>query len=100
MSQNYNEFELHLRAILGIPIPNIKTTNPGASQVISSPRDLSEIKYKGFDKILSKPNNSLLLFGKENATKGRRMGVVLSTGKTTEEAREECHLAVKNITLE
>ncbi len=73
ISQNLSEFELHLRAILGLPIPEIVGISPAASKVILSDKDYTAIQYNGLDKALSKKNTQILLFGKPNAKKGSRL---------------------------
>ncbi len=88
-SQNLSEFELHLRAILGLPIPEIKLLSSAASRVILSKENISEVSYKGIEKALEVRGCSLLIFGKPNAHIGRRMGVSLATGETVLEARNK-----------
>ena len=97
ISQNLNEFELHLRAILGIPIPSIECLSPSASRVILSNEKFSKVKYKGVKKALKIKNTNLLLFGKTTAKKGRRMGVALSQGKNIKEARQKADDSAKEI---
>ena len=86
ISQNLNEFELHLRAILGLPIPTITHTF-AASRVILSPENISNVAYQGIEQAMSIENSKILIFGKPNAKKGRRMGVALATGNNLKEAR-------------
>ena len=86
ISQNLNEFELHLRAILGLPIPTITHTF-AASRVILSPENISNVAYQGIGEAMSIENSKILIFGKPNAKKGRRMGVALATGNNLKEAR-------------
>lgn len=86
ISQNLNEFELHLRAILGLPIPTITHTF-AASRVILSPENISNVAYQGIGQAMSIENSKILIFGKPNAKKGRRMGVALATGNNLKEAR-------------
>ncbi len=93
ISQNINEFELHLRAILGLPIPEIINAEAAASRVILSKDTFSNVAYKGIEKALSAKNTQLLLFGKPNAKKGRRMGVTLALDKTIEKARSKADKA-------
>ena len=88
ISQNLNEFELHLRAILGIPIPNIANTF-AASRVILSNKYLDNVAYQGVDEAMSIENSKVLIFGKPNAKKGRRMGVALATADNLNEARSK-----------
>tara|TARA_Y100001968_G_C19379179_1_gene729373 strand:+ start:61 stop:1230 length:1170 start_codon:yes stop_codon:yes gene_type:complete len=90
VSQSLSEFELHLRAILGLSIPEIKSSIPAASHVILSENELKNVGYTGVEEALSNSNIKLLIFGKPNARKGRRMGVVLALGQDTKEA---CWLA-------
>ncbi len=89
ISQNFNEFELHLRAILGLPIPEIINTKPAASRVILAKSNCSKVCYKGVEKALSESNSKLLLFGKPNAKKGRRMGVALAVDELIKDACEK-----------
>ncbi len=86
ISQNLNEFELHLRAILGLPIPTITHTF-AASRVILSTENISNVAYQGIGQAMSIENSKVLIFGKPNAKKGRRMGVALATGNNLKEAR-------------
>ena len=79
VSQNINEFELHLRAFLNLPIPDIKLLKPSATRVILSDKEFINPSYMGLDKALNLENTKVLLFGKPFAKKGRRMGVVLSS---------------------
>ena len=79
-TQNLNEFELHLRAVLGLPIPQITFERMGASAVILSDRAISGVpRYEGVEEALSAdPQIDIRLFGKPSARVGRRMGVVVS----------------------
>ena len=77
-TQNLNEFELHLRAVLGLPIPNISLERMGASAVILSPTASKEQpRYRGMEKVLKEENTYLRIFGKPFTRVNRRMGVVL-----------------------
>jgi len=90
-TQEYNEFELHLRAILGLEIPGITLVRPGASAVILSQIEKSGFpQISGLEKAASVPGTDIRLFGKPSTRKYRRMGVVLSYGSqgtTTQELR-------------
>ena len=88
VSQNINEFELHLRAFLNLPIPDIKLLKPSATRVILSDKEFINPSYKGLDKALNIENTKVLLFGKLFAKKGRRMGVVLSVSDDIDLARK------------
>ncbi len=87
LSQNINEFELHLRAILDLPIPEIKIINPAASRVILSDNEYKNFVYSGLSEALEILNSKILIFGKPFAKKGRRMAVALATGNDINEAR-------------
>ncbi len=87
ISQNLNEFELHLRAILDLPIPEIICNQISASRVILSKNDIANVAYLGIEESLSNKNTQLLLFGKPNGKKGRRMGVALAADESITKAR-------------
>ena len=79
-TQNFNEFELHLRAILGLPIPCIKQMRIGASAVILSPIESKEQpQYRGIEKTCEE-DADIRIFGKPTTRKNRRMGVVVCNG--------------------
>ncbi|KGG14030.1 Phosphoribosylglycinamide formyltransferase 2 [Prochlorococcus marinus str. LG] len=99
ISQNLNEFELHLRAILGLPIPSIECVSPSASRVILSQESFAKVAYKGIEKALEIQNSKIMIFGKPNTKKGRRMGVSLAQGKTLEEARFKADKSAKCIQI-
>ena len=77
-TQNLNEFELHLRAVLGLPIPNIKQERIGASAVILSTIASQERPdYRGIEEVTKEEDTYLRIFGKPTTRGNRRMGVVL-----------------------
>lgn len=81
-TQNLNEFELHLYAVLGLPIPGITQEHIGASAVILSPIASQETpRYKGEELVCSQPNTYLRIFGKPYTKLNRRMGVVVCYDK-------------------
>ncbi len=85
-TQRQNEFELHARAILGLPV-DVSLREPGASAVIYGGMDAAGIAFDGVDKALHVPGVDLRLFGKPEAFARRRMGVALATAPDTDEAR-------------
>ncbi len=87
ISQNLNEFELHLRAILGLPIPRIQQTGPAASAVILAPEAGEKLSYNGLAEALAQPGTDVRLFGKPNARIHRRLGVALAQGESVDHAR-------------
>ncbi|WP_310489325.1 formate-dependent phosphoribosylglycinamide formyltransferase [Chamaesiphon sp. VAR_69_metabat_338] len=99
ISQNLNEFELHLRAILGLPIPNIIQYVPAASAVILATEESDSIAFTGVEAALSMPNVDVRLFGKPDSRPYRRMGVALATAETTDLARTKAIDAASQITL-
>lgn len=88
ISQNLNEFELHLRAILGLPIPTIKQTGPSASAVILANQSGDNISYAGVAEALAEPHTDLRLFGKPTTRLHRRMGVALAQAESPDKARQ------------
>jgi phosphoribosylglycinamide formyltransferase 2 len=95
-TQRLNEFELHARAILGLPV-DTTLFKPGASAVIYGQLDEKGIAFKGVDEALRVPESEVRLFGKPESFKKRRMGVALATGKNTGEARERAKLAASKV---
>lgn len=77
-TQNFNQFELHLRAILGFPIFEIKLEKAGASAVISAKENSEDITYSGLEKIAALPKTDFRIFGKKTSRPYRRMGVALT----------------------
>ncbi|WP_298271722.1 formate-dependent phosphoribosylglycinamide formyltransferase [Geobacter sp.] len=87
ISQNLSEFELHVRAILGLPVPEVVNVSPAASHVVLATGTADEVAFDGLREALSVPETKLRLFGKPDTRPGRRMGVALSFGADTDEAR-------------
>jgi phosphoribosylglycinamide formyltransferase 2 len=92
VSQRFSEFELHARAILGLPV-NTAMSAPGASAVIYGGMDASGIAFAGVEEALRVPQSDLRLFGKPVSFPRRRMGVALATGRDCDEARDRAKLA-------
>ncbi len=100
ISQNLNEFELHLRAILGLPIPHIEQLGFSASAVILATEKSDSIAYTGVAEALSEKDVDIRLFGKPNAHPYRRMGVALAKGSDIQQARQKATRAASKIKLE
>jgi phosphoribosylglycinamide formyltransferase 2 len=96
ISQVQNEFELHARAILGLPV-TVDLRAPGASAVIYGGMDAKGIAFEGVDDALRVPQSDLRLFGKPEAFTRRRMGVALANGADTDEARARAKLAASKV---
>jgi phosphoribosylglycinamide formyltransferase 2 len=95
-SQRFSEFELHARAILGLPV-NVALREPGASAVIYGQLEEKGIAFTGVDEALRVPQSDLRLFGKPESFARRRMGVALANGQDTHEARARAKLAAGSV---
>lgn len=99
ISQDLSEFDLHARAILGLPIPHIEYRKPSASAVILADREAPSVDYQGLDKALSLKNTELRIFRKPDTRKYRRMGVALATAKDVKAARSLAKKAASRVEL-
>lgn len=95
-TQYQNEFELHARAILGLPV-STTLREPGASAVIYGQLDEKGIAFEGLEKALAIPQTDIRLFGKPEAFKKRRMGVALAYGNNVEDARKRAKEAAGKV---
>ena len=95
-SQIQNEFELHARAILGLPV-DTRLREPGASAVIYGKLDAHGITFTDVNKALQIPQSDIRLFGKPESFTRRRMGVTLANAADTDEARERAKLAASQV---
>lgn len=102
-TQNFNEFELHLRAILSLPIPQITLEKKGASAVILATENSTNPSFSGIEKVAGLPKTDFRLFGKPTSRPYRRMGVVLANDaletpieEVTERAKETAKLIQVN----
>jgi phosphoribosylglycinamide formyltransferase 2 len=97
ISQNLNEFELHLRAVLGIPIPEIVCHGASASRVILAEQKTTNVGYTGLEQALSQSNTNVFIFGKPSSTEGRRMGVAVAKAETIDEAIIKADRAAQSV---
>jgi phosphoribosylglycinamide formyltransferase 2 len=95
-TQRQSEFELHARAILGLPV-DVSLRNAGASAVIYGGVEAGGIRYEGVDAALRVPGSDLRLFGKPMSFERRRMGVALAEGKDVAEARARAKEAASRV---
>jgi phosphoribosylglycinamide formyltransferase 2 len=95
-TQRQSEFELHARAILGLPV-DTSLRNPGASAVIYGGVEAEGVRFEGVDEALGVPGTDLRLFGKPQAFFRRRMGVALAEGASTDEARSRAKEAASKV---
>ncbi len=105
VSQNLTEFDLHARAILGLPIPEIRLRHPaGASAVILADRDAENFRYSGLADALALGGNGqevdLRIFAKPVTRPNRRMGVALASGATSDEARQLAEAAAAKVRID
>jgi phosphoribosylglycinamide formyltransferase 2 len=97
ISQDLSEFALHARAILGLPVPAIRSLGPAASCAVLLEGRSSDIRYGGIGHALAEPDTQLRLFGKPEVSGRRRMGVTLALGGNLEEARDKARRAAAAI---
>lgn len=97
ISQNYSEFALHARALLGLPLPALEITAPAASYVILGEGHSQNISYTGLEAALADPQVNIRIFSKPEIDGERRLGVVLATGSETGEARQRAKAAMEKI---
>lgn len=86
ISQDLSQFALHARAVLGLPIPNIRTHGPATSSVVLVKGDSEQVSFGQLEAALKEPDTQLRLFGKPEVHGQRRMGVALARGASVEEA--------------
>jgi phosphoribosylglycinamide formyltransferase 2 len=96
VSQDMSEMALHVRAILGLPIPEI-TCRPGASVPVLAEGEIVDPTYVGIDKALAGRGTAVRLFGKPEVKGHRRMAVALATGRSVVEARRKARTAANMI---
>ncbi len=98
-SQNLTEFDLHARAILGLPIPAEIRARPAASAVILADRDSDRVSYFGLAEALAEDGTDLRIFGKPTSRPFRRMGVALACARTIEDARRKAVTAAGKVVI-
>jgi len=97
ISQDLSQFALHARAILGLPIPEIRLYGPSASAVLLVEGESQSISYGNLENALAEPDTQIRLFGKPNVAGKRRMGVALARGGDIETARAKARNAIAAI---
>jgi phosphoribosylglycinamide formyltransferase 2 len=93
ISQDLSEFALHTRAILGLPIPDIRQLGPSASSVILAEGDSKELQFTNLENALAEVDTQIRLFGKTEVEGKRRMGVALARGEDIHQARAKAKRA-------
>ncbi|OYY73905.1 MAG: phosphoribosylglycinamide formyltransferase 2 [Gammaproteobacteria bacterium 28-57-27] len=99
ISQDLSEFALHVRAILGLPIPNIRTRGAAASCALLVEGESRDLRFTGLEQALTEPDTQLRLFGKPEIHGGRRLGVALALGDDVEEARAKARRVVEQVEI-
>ena len=93
ISQDLSEFALHARALLGLPVPEIRFFGPSASRAVVVEGDTDKIEMDSLERVLEEPGTQMRIFGKPEIKGHRRMGVILATADTLEEARAKADRA-------
>jgi phosphoribosylglycinamide formyltransferase 2 len=99
ISQDLSQFALHARAILGLPVPNIRFHGPSASSVILAEGESTQPGFGNLEEVLKAADTQLRLFGKPGVSGHRRMGVVLARGETIEAALQTAKRASENVSI-
>lgn len=99
ISQDMSEFALHARALLGLPVPEVRFLGPSASRAIVVEGDTDKIVMDNLEKVLAEPGVQLRIFGKPEIKGHRRMGVILATADTVDEARAKAERAYNALTV-
>ena len=98
ISQELSEFALHVRAIVGLPVPSIETFGPSASWVLLATGTSDAPEFAIAPEALAAPRTTLRLFGKPEIAGSRRLGVALARGETIEEARAKARAVIEGVT--
>ena len=97
ISQDMSEFALHARAILGLPVPEVKFYGPSASKAIVVEGNTKEYEFCNLEKVLEEPGVQIRIFGKPEIAGHRRVGVILATADTVEEALAKAERAYEKL---
>jgi len=93
ISQDLSEFALHARAVLGLPIPNIRQHGPSASRAVVVDGNSKQVEFDGLENVLAEPDTQIRLFGKGEVKGHRRMAVILARAESVEAARAKTQRA-------
>lgn len=97
ISQDLSEFALHARALLGLPVPSIRFYGPSASRAIVVEGDTDKVEFDNLEEALEEPGVQIRFFGKPEIKGHRRMGVILATGDTVQDAIDKSERAYKKL---
>ena len=93
ISQELSEFGLHARALLGLPVPEIRFLGPSASRAVVVEGDSAEVEFDNLEAVLREPGVQMRIFGKPEVKGHRRMAVILATDETVAAARAKAERA-------
>ena len=97
ISQDMSEFALHARAVLGLPIPDVRFYGPSASKAVVVEGNTNEYEFQDVDKVLEEPGVQVRFFGKPEIRGHRRVGVILATDETVEKALQKVERAYSKL---
>ncbi len=99
ISQDLSEFGLHARALLGLPVPDIRFYDPSASRAIVIEGDTDKVEFDNLEEALKEPGVQIRIFGKPEVKGHRRMGVLLATDSSVEAARDKAERAYQALKI-
>lgn len=99
ISQDMSEFALHARALMGLPVPEIRFYGPSASRAVVVEGDTNRIEMDCIDKVLEEPGTQMRIFGKPEVNGHRRMAVILATADSVEAAKEKAERAYNKLKI-
>ena len=100
ISQDQSEFALHARALLGLPVPEIRFYGPSASRAVVVEGDTDTLNFENLDKVLEEPGTQMRIFGKPEVSGHRRMAVILATDVDVEAAKAKAERAYEKLQIE
>ncbi len=100
ISQHLSEFDLHARALLGLPVPEIRFYGPSASRAVVVEGDTDKVIFGNLDQVLAEPGTDMRIFGKPEVCGHRLMAVILATADTLEEARAKADRAYSKLSVD
>ena len=100
ISQDLSEFALHARAVLGLPIPEIRFFGPSASAAVVVEGNSKEVVMGNLENVLAEPGTQMRIFGKPEVKGHRRMAVILATDKDVDSARAKAERALEQLSIE
>ena len=99
ISQDMSEFALHARALMGLPVPAIRFYGPSASKAIVVEGNTNRVEFGNLEKVLEEPGVDIRIFGKPEVRGHRRLGVILATADSVEEAIAKCDRAYAKLEI-